>query len=79
VLELKIDNIFSGCPSQIFSMEDREHLVFLENHKMEILILEEETWRLRSRATWLKSGDKNTNFFHKFVEQRIFLYLYLGD
>eukprot|EP00253_Pinus_taeda_P030806 PITA_30806 len=31
---------------------------------------EEEFWRQKSRNLWLKSGDKNTSFFHKHVEAR---------
>ena len=32
---------------------------------------EEEYWRLKSRSTWLKSGDRNTSFFYKQYRARL--------
>ena len=34
---------------------------------------EEEYWKLRSRSTWLRAGDRNTSFFHKQCRSRLSL------
>jgi hypothetical protein len=44
--------------------EAKLHLQLLESKRNKLLCDVEETWRLRNRAIWIKSGDNNTDFFH---------------
>jgi len=69
-IEAAIDLIFENCEMGFFSAPERELLSSLEAEKMRILRREEADWRLKSRAIWIKNGDENTRFFHKFANQR---------
>jgi len=62
--------IFKNCPSQIFTEDEKEQITFLVRRKEDLLRLEEEDWHLKSRAIWIRGGDRNTKIFHKFVESR---------
>lgn len=49
---------------------DVQALKTLEAEKDEILYQEEVMWRLKSRSLWIAAGDRNTAYFHSFVEMR---------
>jgi len=45
--------------------DDTDRLKRLEANRANLLKAEEFAWRLRSRETWLRSGDSNSKYFHK--------------
>lgn len=52
------------------SLDMRAHIRELERKKKNILSIEEATWRLKSKATWIKEGDRNTKIFHRYANKR---------
>jgi hypothetical protein len=64
-LESEISHYILKSSITDLSVEETARQKMLESHRNSILQYEENAWRLRSHATWLKSGDSNSKFFHK--------------
>ncbi|OMO64558.1 hypothetical protein CCACVL1_21676 [Corchorus capsularis] len=57
----------------VFERLDRHDLSLLESWLAELAELEkcyEIYWRQRAKQLWIKEGDRNTSFFHKFASNR---------
>lgn len=65
-LRKNLDSLQKIYQSDIM-MEEAHNVEDKLNH---FLKLEETMWHQRSRALWLKDGDKNSSFFHKKAAQR---------
>ena len=50
--------------------ESAEEIQALKKEINEIMIREEMMWNQRSRALWVKCGDRNTKFFHATTSNR---------
>ena len=67
-IESQIESLNNGNFSGIYQPKEFEMLMNLEEEKLNILKLYVVKWILKCWVTWLEAGDKNTKFFHNYVE-----------
>ena len=69
-IEETLKPLHSQMATHSLSVEVREWIHAFKLKKKKILQVREMTWRLKSQATWIREGDKNTKFFHRFANHR---------
>lgn len=67
VIQEKLNDIICAPYSPEQYEEQRQlHL----KHSHQLVTQQEKYWRQRSRAIWLKEGDRNSSFFHRGASNR---------
>ena len=69
-IEEQIVDLYLVAPTSILSIVEIGILLSLKARKASLLVFKDSSWRLESRAVWIKLGDANTEFFQNFASAR---------
>jgi len=69
-IQQELDRVLASTNYSTCSFEMKCRIRNLEKEKHCLLKQEEAKWRLKSRALWMKDGDKNMKSFHKYANAR---------
>jgi hypothetical protein len=69
-IERDLQNLFEAEGGGYENQESKDQLLNLERKCSHLLKKREESWCLKRRSLWLRSGDENTKFFQAFAKGR---------
>eukprot|EP00253_Pinus_taeda_P017747 PITA_17747 len=69
-IQCDLDHIHTAHDPNTMSFNIRRQIAELTRRKLQLLKMEESSWHLKSRALWLRLGDRNTKFFHRYANHR---------
>jgi hypothetical protein len=63
-IEEGLNDLYHQKTQGLQNADIEQQLMKLEEDRKKLLLEEEERWRQKSRAIWIKSGDNNSKLFH---------------